>query len=495
MSHSVDTGAALHLFDLASESLGGAVLWANDEFFAEKENLIRATEPVWKEDLYTDRGKWMDGWESRRRREPGHDSCIVRLGVAGTIEQIVVDTAFFRGNFPESCMIEGLDAAEDMRPEELLSSADWVQILPQTALQGDHKNRFEVTDRRRYTHLRLHIFPDGGVARLRVLGNPVPQPASCLGVIDLVSALNGGATLAQSDMFFGLAQNLLKPERGRNMGDGWETRRRRGPGHDWVMLLLADHGLIEVIEVDTNHFKGNYPDRCSLELYDHEPRSPELENPPAAVVSEHRLQAHTRHQVTPSGVSAATHAVFRIHPDGGVSRLRLWGRLTERGRAGVSLRYLNAMHDSAAHAVFLACCGSDRWAQAMVDSLPFATPEALLARADEVWSHVEDDDRLEAFSAHPRIGQKSESKWSKAEQSTARTDDSETARELADLNDQYFDRHGFIFIICATGLTADDVLAALRGRVENDRDDEIANAAAQQGEITKLRLKKWLQGE
>jgi allantoicase len=495
MSHTADTGAALHLFDLSNEELGGAVLWANDEFFAEKENLIRASEPVWKEDVYTDRGKWMDGWESRRRRVPGHDSCIVRLGVPGTIEQIVVDTAFFRGNFPESCMIEGLDAAQDIRPEELLASDEWVEILAQSTLQGHHKNRFDVADRRRFTHLRLHIFPDGGVARLRVFGSPVPEPSRCHGTVDLVSALNGGATLAQSDMFFGLAQNLLKPERGRNMGDGWETRRRRGPGHDWVLLLLADEGIVQNVEVDTNHFKGNYPDRCSLELYSQEPRDPELENAPATVISEHKLQAHTRHDISLDGGEAATHAVLRIYPDGGVSRLRLWGQLTERGRAGVSLRYLNAMHERAAFEVFLACCGSKKWALAMVASLPFATTAALTARADELWIDVDDADRLEAFSAHPQIGEKSDSKWSRGEQQEARTHDAGKALELADLNSRYFDAHGFIFIICATGLSSETVLQRLRERVDNDTATEIATAAAEQAEITKLRLNKWLQGE
>lgn len=488
--------ADLHLFDLASEALGGAVLWANDEFFAQKENLLRVTEAVWKEDEYTDRGKWMDGWETRRKRVEGHDSCIVRLGVPGTIERIVVDTAFFRGNFPESCSIEGCAMPHDASPEDLLECDHWTEILGKSTLQGHHKNAFEIADRRRFTHLRLHIYPDGGVARLRVHGRPIQDPRRTRGEIDLVAALNGGATLAQSDMFFGKSNNLLKPERGKNMGDGWETKRRRGPGHDWVLLLLADESVVERVVVDTLHFKGNYPDRFSLELYDQEPRDPQLENSVTAVIEDHKLQAHTAHSVVFDELPApATHAVLRIYPDGGVSRLRLYGQLTDRGQSGVALRYLNAMHGHEAQTVFRACCGSQRWATAMVDRLPFASPEALLAAADEEWTAVSDADRLEAFKAHPRIGATSgASKWSKGEQAAAATRDDASRSRLAELNDQYFEKHGFIFIICATGKSSDDVLAALQTRLQNDTATEIANAAAEQGEITKLRLNKWLQG-
>lgn len=489
------TDTPLHLFDLASEALGGAVLWANDEFFAEKENLLRPTEAVWREDVYTDRGKWMDGWETRRRRTPGHDSCIVRLGVPGIIERIVVDTAFFRGNFPESCSIEGCALPVDASVAELDAHEGWVELLEKSRLQGNFKNVFDVANRRRFTHLRLHIYPDGGVARLRVLGRPVADPARTTGTIDLVSVLNGGATLAQSDMFFGLSQNLLKPERGKNMGDGWETRRRRGPGHDWVLLLLADEGVVERAEVDTNHFKGNYPDRCTLELYPAEPREPGVENDVTAVIDGAKLQAHTRHTHAIEAASPATHAVFRIYPDGGVSRLRLWGHLTDRGQSGVALRYLNAMHDEEAYQTFLACCGSTKWAQAMANALPFASVAALFARADEVWARVNDDDRLEAFRAHPRIGASDgASRWSKGEQAAAATPDDATRERLQELNDAYFDKHGFIFIICATGRSAEEILGALQARLQNETPAEIALAAAEQAEITKIRLNKWLRG-
>jgi allantoicase len=502
MSHDVDP-ELIEYFDLASEELGGAVLWANDEFFAEKENLIRAAEPVWKEGVYTDRGKWMDGWETRRRREPGHDRCIVRLGVPGVIRHIVVNTAYFRGNYPESCSIEGCVAPEDTPVEVLLEETQWVNVLAREDLDGDSENRFEVHDRRRFTHLRFHIYPDGGVARLRVYGEVVPDPAGFRGRrADLAAALHGGATLAQSDMFFGLSQNLLKPGRGVNMGDGWETTRRRGPGHDWVSLRLAAEGVVEEVEVDTIHFKGNYPDRCSLELYGAEPEEPEAESASPAF-AEHPLQAHTRHTIPVDDASPATHAVFRIYPDGGVSRLRLRGQLTDRGRRMLRLRWLNAMHDDDANEMFRGCCGADAWASEMSARLPFDDPKALYQAADEVWGGLDRDDWLEAFRAHPRIGGRETEHdateqsrdWSAGEQAGMGEANRDTVSRMERLNDAYYEKHGFIFIIFASGKSADEMLAALEERLENDTETEIDNAAEEQRKITRLRLEKWLSEE
>src|SRR5690348_836619 len=154
-----------HLVDLASARLGGQALATNDDFFAEKENLIKPEPPVFIPGKYTDRGKWMDGWETRRRRTPGHDFCVIRLGLGGAIEGVDVDTSHFKGNFPEACSIEACESATDK-----LDEAAWGEILPRSPLAGDTHNLFPIHDARRLTHLRLHIYPDGGVARLRVHG-------------------------------------------------------------------------------------------------------------------------------------------------------------------------------------------------------------------------------------------------------------------------------------------------------------------------------------
>ena len=226
------------LVDLASERLGGRVLEANDDFFASRHNLLITSSPVFIEGKYTARGKWMDGWETRRRRTPGYDWCIIRLGLRGILRGVVVDTSFFTGNFPEYASLEACDLGGTL-PRNLeqarlkASSTRWFELLPQTALQGDAQNRLAIEHPGTFTHLRLKIYPDGGVARLRVHGEVVPSGnRASRKKIDLAAIENGGSIVASSDQFYGVPWNLLMPGRGKNMGDGWETRRRRDPGQD-----------------------------------------------------------------------------------------------------------------------------------------------------------------------------------------------------------------------------------------------------------------------
>ena len=323
------------LIDLASERLGGAVLVANDDFFAPKENLLKASTPIFIEGKYTDRGKWMDGWESRRRRTPGFDWCIIRLGLPGIIRGIVVDTSYFRGNYPEHCSLDGATFSHLPTEQELTSEAvQWVPLLPQMPLAGDSQNPFQINYDERITHLRFKIFPDGGVARLRVYGEVAPdwdQLKRSGGQIDLAAAENGGRVLSCSDMFFGHRHNLIMPGRAANMSDGWETKRRRGPGHDWSIIKLGRPGQIRRVEVDTSHFKGNFPESCLLEACNAEGLSAEaltdLSIQWSTVLPRTKLQAHTRHlfdeELLDTGV--ASHLRFSIFPDGGVSRLRVYG--------------------------------------------------------------------------------------------------------------------------------------------------------------------------
>jgi allantoicase len=327
------------LIDLASERLGGAVLAANDEFFAPKENLLKSAAPVFIEGRYTDRGKWMDGWETRRKRgenlEDDADWCLIRLGLPGIIRGVVVDTSFFRGNYPSHCALDA--CAADGQPDagHLPGSAvRWIEVLPKSALLGDSQNRFAIQTDARATHLRLRIYPDGGVARLRVYGEVLPDWERLLrrnSEIDLAAVENGAMVVAASDMFFGHRHNLIMPGRALNMGDGWETRRRRGPGHDWCIIRLGRRGIIERIEVDTTWFRGNYPESCSIEACD----SPDGADPAAMrwqeLLPRTKLQGHTRHHFEDeiAGTGPATHLRLNICPDGGVSRLRVYGRITQ----------------------------------------------------------------------------------------------------------------------------------------------------------------------
>jgi allantoicase len=324
------------LIDLAAERLGGAVLFANDDFFAPKENLLKPSAPVFIEGKYTDLGKWMDGWESRRRRSPGFDWCIIRLGLNGIIRGVVVDTSHFKGNYPEQCSLEACAIDGLPTTEQLTSdSIDWAEILPQSNLNGDSQNPFPVNSDRRWTHLRFKIYPDGGVARLRVFGEVIPdwnRLEQIGGEIDLAAVESGGVVLSCSDMFFGHRHNLIMPGRAVNMSDGWETKRRRGPGHDWTIIKLGRPGNIRRLEVDTSWFKGNFPESCSLEACSAAGMAIEgLQDSEFVwrpVLARTKLQAHTRHLFDETmDVGSVSHVRFNIFPDGGVSRLRVYGTI------------------------------------------------------------------------------------------------------------------------------------------------------------------------
>ena len=328
--------------DLAAERLGGQVLAANDEFFAPKENLLKAAAPVWIADKYTDVGKWMDGWETRRRRTPGFDWCIVKLGLPGIVRGVVVDTAHFKGNFPEQCELESCAVDSDPSAKQLEDAVtSWKTLLPKSPLAGDTQNRFTISSVDRITHLRLKIFPDGGVARLRVHGEVIPDWAAIElagGEIDLAAVEHGGLVIDSSDMFFGSRNNLILPGRSTGMHDGWETRRRRGPGHDRCVVRLGAPGAIRRVEVDTSYFKGNFPESCSLEIC-HAPREITDSSALAAldwkeILPRTKLKADSLHIYEKEILDAgeATHARFHIYPDGGVARLRLFGSLS-RGPA------------------------------------------------------------------------------------------------------------------------------------------------------------------
>jgi allantoicase len=321
------------LIDLAAARVGGRALAANDEFFAPKENLLRPGRGVFIEGRYTDRGKWMDGWETRRRREPGHDWCVIRLGIPGVIRAVTVDTNHFRGNYPESCSLDAAAAAASDPSPDAVADLPWREIVPRTPLAGHAENTLAVTDDAHTTHVRLNIYPDGGVARLRVWGEARPDWAAITAPglpVDLVAAAHGGVPLASSDEFFSEPLNLLMPYPSASMGDGWETRRRRGPGHDWVVIRLGHRGVPSAVELDTTHFKGNYPDAASLEACDAPDAPPVVVPGPDAgwheVLPRTRLQANHRHRFDLSTDAAITHVRLNLHPDGGVARLRLFGR-------------------------------------------------------------------------------------------------------------------------------------------------------------------------
>lgn len=319
------------MVNLAQTRLGAEVVQANDEFFGAKERLIDTADPVFLPDKYDDHGKWMDGWETRRRREPGHDYCVVRLGTRGIVKAFDVDTSHFTGNYAPEISIDACTSREREAPQK----TEWREILPRTRLSGNCHNYLAPTEETSCTHLRLNIYPDGGIARLRVYGEVQPDWQTLGGKepLDLLALEHGGRALACSDEHYGRMHNLNAPGRGINMGDGWETARRRGPGHDWVLLALGRAGVIESVEIDTAHFKGNYPDRVAI----HAANTGETDirrlidesESWAALLPESHLEADRRHryETEVKSLGPVTHVRLNIFPDGGVSRLRLFGRL------------------------------------------------------------------------------------------------------------------------------------------------------------------------
>ena len=343
-NHSTPAFAALA--DLASARVGGRAIAANDEFFAPKSNLVKPEPPIFTPGRFTTRGKWMDGWESRRRRSPGHDWCVLRLGMRGRVVGVDVDTSFFTGNFPSHCSIDAMDTTGAVsRALAGREGAPWITLLPKVALQGNRHNFFPVDAPRldgssrgggvaaaAWSHLRLNIYPDGGVARLRAYGEAAVDWLAIARrgrPVDLADIRLGGLVLGASDMHFGARDNMIMPGRAKNMGDGWETRRRRGPGHDWAVIRLGAAGTITRVEIDTNHFKGNYPDSASIEGC-FAPGGT-LESLGGAqwlpLLPQTKLAAHRRHvfsrQLQQPGV--VSHVRLNIFPDGGVSRLRVHG--------------------------------------------------------------------------------------------------------------------------------------------------------------------------
>lgn len=343
--------------DLASRALGATVVACNDQFFADAANLVTTAAPRHDPAAFDVRGKVYDGWETRRRRgghqgRPGvpgaaaedADWAVVRLASPGVLERVDVDTAFFRGNYPPRASLQGACLPGLAGPGELAALADegaWMPLVAPTALAGDTVTRLVVDDPRRFSHVRLSIHPDGGVARLRVHGRPVPDPALLTGTVDLLAAELGGAVVAVSDEFYGTAAHLLLPGRAASMGEGWENARRRVPGHEWVLLALAAPGRVRRVEVDTTWFVGNAPGRVRLLGTDAradgaDPAWEELLDLAPAPDTRHVLPLRPDGSPGPGPV---THLLVEAHPDGGLARLRAWGEVDEEGLAAAGERW------------------------------------------------------------------------------------------------------------------------------------------------------------
>ena len=319
--------------NLASPRLSACVTEVSDEFFAPRVRMLDDAPPIFYPDRYDEHGKWMDGWETRRRRDGGNDHCILQLGATGTIAGFDLNTRFFTGNHPPKAMIEA--ALTDRVPDD---TTKWVELVPISELDPDSPNLFQIQTDQPYNYIRLNIFPDGGIARFRVWGNPVCEwkHSGPNGHHELSAIINGGRVIGFNDAHYGDPWVILTPGRGQNMGDGWETRRRRKPGNDWIVIALGAAGVAKKIEVDTAHFKGNYPDRCSIQAVNLPIGTSGTDilatcESWEVLMPEQRLRMDSVHifegLAIDSEFGPVTHIRLNIFPDGGVSRLRVFGPL------------------------------------------------------------------------------------------------------------------------------------------------------------------------
>jgi allantoicase len=479
------------VIDLASEAVGGAVLFANDEFFAPAANLIRVADPEWREGEYTDRGKWMDGWESRRRRTPGHDWCIVRLGIAGIVRRVVADTTHFKGNAPEAFGLDGCGAARWTALDDLLAEDfPWEPLVDRVDIKPDQTNDLDLGEGspRRVTHVRLRIYPDGGVSRVRVLGLPLPSfqdlaPAG--GPPDLAGLVLGGRVEAVSDEFFSRPDHVLQPGPSTGMHDGWETRRRRDEGHDWLVVRLGLPGTPERVVVDTSHFKGNAPGWISVD-------ASSTQDDWVEIVPRRAVAADRLHVFDVAADDLATRVRLNLHPDGGIARFRVFGRPQPDALRAIRLAYLDALFDAEARDFFRTACGADRFVEHMLAARPYVATGAVLAAAGDALDRLEENDWLMAFRAHPRIGERTAGSFSAREQSGVVGSSADVLTRLEEANTRYEERFGFPFIVFASGRTGEELLSILDERIANDRDAELQNAATEQRRITDLRLRRML---
>ncbi|MBV9314994.1 MAG: allantoicase [Pseudonocardia sp.] len=333
----------LALPDLACSVLGGRVVHTNDEFFGGAHHLLRPDAATHDPTAWSPRGKIYDGWETRRRRDRGTDSVIVRLAAPAVVRGVVVDTAHFRGNYPPSASVEATTALGYPSVPELLA-APWYPLVERTGLDGDCANQLPVSSAspdRLVTHVRLRLHPDGGVARFRVHGEVVPDPRRLGGRVDLASVLHGGAVRACSNMFFSSPANVLRPSTPVAMYDGWETARRRDAGNDWLVVRLGVPGVARHVVLDTSHFVGNSPDSARLSDQD---TGTEL-MPPT------RLQPDTEHFLRVRADSVLRSVRLDVYPDGGLARLRVFGEVPEAAREEIAARWLGLLPTEAATSV------------------------------------------------------------------------------------------------------------------------------------------------
>ena len=317
------------LIDLAQSRLGSKIVYKTDEFFAPAKRIINSWPPVFKEGVFDKHGKWMDGWETRRKRSKGHDYLILKLGKPGQIYKVDIDTSYFSGNHPTKVSIQACFDKKNITNKNF----KWTTILKKKSTKANSHHFFNIKNKSTFSHVKLNIFPDGGVARLRVYGTIENKKKFGKKILNLTSVLNGATPIVCNNEHFGRAENILAPGIGKNMGDGWETRRSRGKNFDWLIIKCATAGRIGKIQIDTHHFKGNYPDKCSLQAayINSKISNKSIVNSSKKwklLLNKVKLNAHKKHNFQNKLMKNKKVNYIRINifPDGGISRIRMFGK-------------------------------------------------------------------------------------------------------------------------------------------------------------------------
>jgi allantoicase len=476
--------------DLASRAFGGSVLLANDETFAEKENLIIAAAPTFTPHTMGLRGQVYDGWETRRRRSPGEDWVILRLGVPGIVHRIVVDTAFFKGNFPTSCEVHACWLDGWPSADQVATHPDWISLTGRQELVGHAENTLTVLAPVLAGHLRLTIHPDGGIARLRAFGEVVADPRRWVGLsVDLAAGENGGVVLDCSDRFYSPPQNAIAPGNAARMDQGWETRRRRDGGNDWILLRPAVPGRVRQVVVDTTHFVGNAPGGVAMSALD-------AAGEWRPLLPRTSLTPDTRHWFgVESGLDVdliARQVRVDLFPDGGLARIKLWGDPTTEASGVAAVRWWNLLPAPAAAAAVRSCCASPGWAAALAAGRPYIDLDTVVAASDALLHQLDAAELATALAAHPRIGERptgtgAQAAASRREQ-TGVGEDPELRAALEAGNREYEQRFGQVYLVRATGRSGPELLSLLNERLTHTAAEEGLVVRRELAEITALRL-------
>ena len=318
------------LIDLAQSRLGSKIVYKTDEFFAPAKRIINPWSPVFKEGVFDKHGKWMDGWETRRKRKKGHDFLILKLGKPGMINKVDIDTSYFSGNHPSQISLQACISNKKIPDKK----TKWITIIKKSQTKANSHHFFNVRNKSFFTHVKLNIFPDGGVARIRIYGSMKIKKIKGKKILNLTSVLNGAVPIVCNNEHFGRAENILAPGNGKNMGDGWETRRSRGKNFDWIIIKCGEAGKINKIQIDTHHFKGNYPDKCSVQAsyLNNKISEKSIVNKSKRwdlLLNKVKLHAHKKHNFKNKLMKNKKVNYIRINifPDGGISRVRVFGKV------------------------------------------------------------------------------------------------------------------------------------------------------------------------